>query len=240
MGASSLGLYTLAFVLTDTFRGRLMSVINSVMYPLYGKRQNDLDSLKRYYLKVVLFNCLFVFPVMIFFIIEGAPFITHVFGAKWQQTVMPLQILSFSVMFHILASGNTALLRGLGYPGLEMKQQVLKALIFLPSLAVGIIYYGLIGAALAILFNKILLVAIAQYTFRYLIPVKINFQEFISAVKAPLLASVAAAVVAYLLKLANVNFLVCGVLLCITYALIIWKLMETELRQLLVSFKNKK
>lgn len=239
LGASSLGLYTLAFVLTDTFRSRLMSVINSVMYPLYGKRQNDFESLKKYYLKVVLFNCLFVFPIMIFFVVDGNAFIIHVFGAKWQETVNPLQILSLSVMLHILVSGNTALLRGLGYPGLEMKQQLFKAAVFLPTLAIGIYNYGLIGAAWAILINKFLVVAIAQYTFNFLIPVKISIIELISAIKAPLIASVAAAIVVSLLKLAGVNFILSGIILCIIYGMIIWMIMGTELKQLFLSFKNK-
>ncbi|MBL4674916.1 MAG: lipopolysaccharide biosynthesis protein [Mucilaginibacter sp.] len=239
LGASSLGLYTLAFVLTDTFRSRLMSVINSVMYPMYGRRQNDFEALKRYYLKVVLFNCLFVFPVMIYFVVDGGDFVTHIFGTKWEQTVLPLQILAVSVMLHIMVSGNTALLRGLGYPGMEMKQQILKAAIFLPSLAIGIYNFGLVGAAWAILINKFLLVAVAQYTFYFLIPVRITVGELVSAIKAPLVASIAAAAITYALKLVGVNYIISGVILCAVYGGIIWMMMRSELKLLLTSFKNK-
>jgi len=238
LGASSLGIYTLAFVLTDTFRSRLMSVINSVMYPLYGKRQNDFESLKKYYLKVVLFNCLFIFPIMIFFTIEGEPFIVKIFGAKWHETVAPLQLLSISVMFHILVSGNTALLRGIGRPGLEMKQQLLKASIFLPTLALGIYYYGLTGAAWAILVNKFIVVVFAQYTFNFLIPVKISIPEFISAIKAPLVASAVSVAVLLLLRFWGLNFIIAGILLCLIYSGIIWFMMRAELKLMLANFKK--
>ncbi|GGH18183.1 lipopolysaccharide biosynthesis protein [Mucilaginibacter phyllosphaerae] len=238
LGASALGVYTLAFVLTDTFRSRLMSVINSVMYPLYGNRQTDFESLKRYYLKVVLFNCLFIFPIMLFFVMEGGPFITHVFGLKWQQTVGPLQILALSVMLHILVSGNTALLRGIGRPGLEMKQQLLKAAIFLPTLALGIYYYGLMGAAVAIMLNKFIVVVIAQYTFNFLIPVKISIAEFIAAIKAPLVASFFSASILILSRFLGLNFIIAGVILSITYCGIIWLMMGTELKALLSDFKK--
>lgn len=238
LGASSLGIYTLAFVLTDTFRSRLMSVINSVMYPLYGKRQNDFESLKKYYLKVVLFNCLFIFPIMIFFTIEGEPFIVKIFGAKWHETVAPLQLLSISVMFHILVSGNTALLRGIGRPGLEMKQQLLKAAIFLPTLALGIYYYGLKGAAWAILVNKFIVVVFAQYTFNFLIPVKISIPEFISAIKAPLVASAVSVAVLLLLRFWGLNFIIAGILLCLIYCGIIWFMMRAELKLMLANFKK--
>jgi teichuronic acid exporter len=238
LGASSLGIYTLAFVLTDTFRSRLMSVINSVMYPLYGKRQADFESLKKYYLKVVLFNCLCIFPIMIFFVVEGNTFILQVFGTKWQQTVGPLQILSVSVMFHILVSGNTALLRGIGRPGLEMKQQLLKAAIFLPTLALGIYYYGLAGAAWAICINKFIVVVVAQYTFNFLIPIKISITEFVAAIKAPLVASAFSVTALYLVKFTNINFIIAGMIMCIVYCGIIWIMMGAELKLLLLSFKK--
>jgi len=238
LGASSLGIYTLAFVLTDTFRGRLMTVINSVMYPIYGKKQGEPTALKRYYLKVILFNCLFIFPIMVYFIVSGEQFVVGIFGAKWAQTVAPLRILSLSVMLHILVSGNTALLRGLGKPGLEMKQQILKALIFLPSLAIGIYYYGITGAAWAILLNKVVVVLFAQYTFNYLIPIKITFTEFLIAIKAPVIAALITTVVALFFKWADINYLIVGILTCICYGLLIWAFMKDELTSLYKSLRK--
>nr|WP_294941660.1 lipopolysaccharide biosynthesis protein [uncultured Mucilaginibacter sp.] len=236
LGASSLGIYTLAFVLTDTFRSRLMAVINNVMYPIYGKKQGDPESLKRYYLKVILFNCLCIFPIMVYFIVSGEQFVVKIFGAKWGETVTPLQILSLGVMLHILVSGNTALLRGLGKPGLEMKQQVLKALIFLPSLAVGIYYYGITGAAWAILLNKVVVVLFAQYTFNYLIPIKITFVEFLIAIRAPVIAAIITAIVTYFFKWIGVNYLIIGAVTCICYGGIIWLLMKEELMSIYKGF----
>lgn len=240
LGASALGLYTLAFVLTDTFRGRLMAVINNVMYPIYGKKQNDLVAIKKYYLKVVLFNCLLVFPVMIFFIVNGEPFIIHVFGAKWHDTVAPLQILSGSVMLHILVSGNTSLLRGLGRPGMEMKQQLLKAAIFLPSLAFGIYYDGLVGAAWAILINKLFVVLIAQYGFSFLLTVKISVKDFFTELKVPFIAAAVSFITIYLLKMVGVNFIINGICLCIVYFGLVYLLMGDELKRLYQGFKTKR
>ncbi|AYL95258.1 lipopolysaccharide biosynthesis protein [Mucilaginibacter celer] len=239
LGATPLGVYTLAFVLTDTFRGRLMAVINNVMYPIYGKKQDDIVSLKRYYLKVVLFNCLFVFPVMIFFVAEGGPFVVSVFGTKWQGTVMPLQILSVSVMFHILVSGNTSLIRGLGKPGLEMKQQILKAAIFLPSLAVGIYFYGIAGAAWAILLNKVIVVIVAQYTFKYLIPVKITISEFFNEIKPPLAASALSLTVAIVFNTLGVNYIITGITISLIYCAVIYLMIGNMLKSLVQTLLNR-
>ncbi|RYY37994.1 MAG: lipopolysaccharide biosynthesis protein [Sphingobacteriaceae bacterium] len=238
LGASALGVYTLAFVLTDTFRNRLMTVVNSVMYPVYGKNQNDIPELKRYYLKSVMFNCILVFPIMVFFIAEGQSFVVEIFGAKWKDTVVPLQILSASVIVHTLVSGNTTLLRGLGRPGMEMKQQVIKAAIFLPTLSVGIYYYGILGAAWAVLLNKIVVVLVAQYTFYFLIPVKLSFIELLSSIKAPIIATALMFVAAYSLNLLGINYIANGCIALALYLVVIWIMMGSEFERLFKSLKK--
>jgi teichuronic acid exporter len=233
LGASTLGIYTFAFVITDTFRSRIMAVINNVMYPIYGKKQSEPVELKRYYLKVVQINCLLVFPIMLFLVLLGAPFVIYIFGAKWQGAIIPLQILSASVMFQMMVSGNTALIRGLGKPGLDMKLQILKAALFVPTLAYATIYYGILGASIAILFNKFLLVVIAQFTFNFLLPVKISTAELLKALYPCFVASVAATTVCLIGNVVGLHFLFLGVLLFASYGMVVWFMIGHELKLLL-------
>ncbi|WP_454802319.1 lipopolysaccharide biosynthesis protein [Mucilaginibacter phyllosphaerae] len=233
LGASVLGIYTFAFVITDTFRSRVMAVINNVMYPIYGKNQRDPILLKRYYLKVVQINCLVVFPIMLFFAILGGPFVVKIFGMKWQSAIVPLQYLSVSVMFQMMVSGNTALIRGLGKPGLDMKLQILKAALFLPTLAYATINYGILGASIAILFNKFLLVVIAQVTFRYFLTVKITTVELFKALYPCLLAAFISATLCLAGSYLGLNFLIAGILLLISYSITVWFMIGQELKSML-------
>ncbi|AMR34628.1 lipopolysaccharide biosynthesis protein [Mucilaginibacter sp. PAMC 26640] len=233
LGASTLGTYTFAFVITDTFRSRIMAVINNVMYPIYGKKQSEPIALKRYYLKVVQINCLLVFPIMLFLVLLGAPFVLYIFGTKWQGAIIPLQILSVSVMFQMMVSGNTALIRGLGKPGLDMKLQILKASLFVPTLAYATIYYGIIGASIAILFNKFLLIVIAQFTFNFLLPVKISTAELLKSLY-PCFAASAAAIMVYLAgNELGLHFLFLSPLLFVSYGIVVWLMIGHELKLLL-------
>jgi hypothetical protein len=120
-----------------------------------------------------------------------------------------------------------------------MKQQILKAAIFLPSLAFGIYYYGIVGAAWAILINKVIVVLVAQYTFSFLITVKISMVEFIIALKAPLTAAVASFIITYLLNMIGVNYLICGLSLVLVYSGIIYLMMGSELKNVIKGFKKK-
>lgn len=241
MSAQALGAYTFAFILTDTFRGKLMAVVNNVMYPMYGKIQGNSVALKRYYLKVVNYNSIVIYPIMVFLFALGRPFILHVFGAKWNESIVPLQVLAVAVMIHMLVNSNTALIRGMGRPGLEMKLQVIKAAIFVPMLVAGIYAYGIIGAAWAVLINKLIAVMIAQYTFNKLLNIKISAIEFFHAIKAPWLGGMLAYIVTLITyNLFHLHYILCGILLFISYSLCIWLLLGAELKELLIQFKFSK
>lgn len=239
LSAQALGAYTFAFVLTDTFRGRLMAVINNVMYPFYGRNQSNPELLKKYYLKVVSYNCVLIFPIMLFMYSLGQPFIFNFFGSKWHDTIVPLRILAVSVMVHMLVNSNTALIRGMGRPGLEMKLQLIKSFIFVPTLAVGIFKYGIIGAAWAILINKVVAVIIAQYTFKYLLNMRVKVIELFNSIKQPFIGMAVAYGIVYLLyNVLHLYYIIAAVALFGSYSLIIWYTMGAEIKAQIQEFKQ--
>ncbi|MBR9777787.1 MAG: oligosaccharide flippase family protein, partial [Cytophagales bacterium] len=161
LGATLLGSYTLAFSFTENLRQMISGILNKVMYPVFGKNQDDKEKLKGYFLKIIYFNALIIYPLMAFLLIFAEDIILGFFGDKWQATIIPLQILSIAIMVHSVVNSFTSLIRGLGKPKLEMKIIIgLTVFVLIPSLALGIYYYGLKGAALAILVNKIVLASI--------------------------------------------------------------------------------
>jgi O-antigen/teichoic acid export membrane protein len=237
LSAAALGTYTLAFVLTDTFRNQLMLMMGKVMYPVYGQKQDDILTIKRYYLKVVKYNSICIYPVMIFYVILGEPFMLDFFGQKWSEAILPLKLLALSVMVHLLVNSHASLIRGLGKPRLEMKIQLVKALVFyIPLIYAGIHYYGIAGAAGAYVLNKVIEVFIAQYYLKKLI--HISFKELMFHMKAPLLASAVAFTVTYSLYSLGLHYLLCAVALAISYGITIWLLMKAEINVQLKEIKK--
>lgn len=158
LGPTLLGSYTLSFSLTEQLRQVMSSVLNKVMYPIFGKLQDEREKLKLYFLKVVNLNSLVIYPLMTFFLIFGDNVILIFFGQKWDDAIIPLKILAVSMMVHLIVNSFTSLIRGIGKPELEMKIVVLLTVfVFVPSLYFGIKMYGLTGATFAILVNKIFL-----------------------------------------------------------------------------------
>lgn len=149
------GIYTLAFTLTDIFRRHIMGILNKVMFPIYGKIQDDPRKIGTYYLKVIRYNTAIIFPIMIGIYLVGEDFITIFFGVQWLDAVVPLKILSIAVMFHALGGSSSTVLTGLGKVNLDFKIYLLKTfLITIPLLYTLIYFWGIVGAAVAILIVK--------------------------------------------------------------------------------------
>ncbi|RAU82413.1 lipopolysaccharide biosynthesis protein [Pontibacter arcticus] len=236
LSAAALGKYTLAFVLTDTFRNKMTTMINRVMYPVYGKKQGNPKALRNFYFKVVKYNSICIYPVMLFLIILGEPFVINVFGEKWIEAVGPLKILAFSVMIHILVNSHAILIRGLGKARLEMRIQFLKAALYVPTIAAGIYFYGTEGAAWAYVFNKVLEVIIAQYYLKKL--VDITPLDLFMTMRPPLLASIVTFAITYMLYVLGLHYILCTLVLGITFGAIIWLSMKAELLENITSIKN--
>ncbi|WP_187262781.1 lipopolysaccharide biosynthesis protein [Pontibacter beigongshangensis] len=229
LSASALGVYTLAFVLTDTFRYQLTKMINKVMYPVYGKKQDEPDLLKLIYFKVVKYNSICLYPIMTFLIVLGEPFILGFFGVKWVGAILPLKILALSVMIHLLVNSHAVLIRGLGKARVEMRMQLIKSVLYVPTIAIGVIYFGIVGAAWAYVINKVMEVAIAQYYLKKFLNVSLT--ELLTAISPPLIASLVAFMVTYLLYTTGMHYFICAMALALSYSLVIWLMMRAELTQ---------
>lgn len=158
LGASMLGSYTLSFSLTEQLRQSISGILNKVMFPVFGKNQGNTEKLRDYFLKIVNFNSILIYPLMSFMYLFADEIIDF-FGKRWSYAIAPLKILCIAMMVHLLVNSFASLIRGLGKPKLEMKIIMgLTLFVLIPSLYIGISYFGLVGAAFAILINKIALV----------------------------------------------------------------------------------
>jgi len=169
VGATSLGLYTLAFTLTDTFRTKIMGILNRVLYPVYAKLQNDTQAVKGYYLNVLRFNSVLVFPMMAMVAAAAEPIIVVLFGDKWSGAVLPLQWLALAVIINTWGGTAVTVLMGIGKASLNFWLSLVKGLIAFVLLWIGINLGDINGAAVAIVVYNLIIRFINQhYLKRYI------------------------------------------------------------------------
>lgn len=238
LGAELLGIYTLAFILTDTFRGHLMNVLNKVLYPVYGKIQDDPKRIAYYYLQAIKYNSLLIFPIMILFIAYADEIVT-LFGQEWQRATFPLQMLALGVMFHAAVGTSSTVLKGLGKPDIDLKIYLTTNLVInLPILFVGIHYAGINGAAVAICVGKAISFVVRFYFMNVL--VGISARMLLTFLWQPLLGSLMMLGLANLLNYwqppDNLLLLIIYILVCVLqYAIVIFLSLTDSDRQVVRS-----
>lgn len=232
LGASLLGAYTLSFSLTEQIRQALSGIVNKVMYPVFGKNQDDKEKLKNYFLKIINLNAMAIYPIMSFLFLFAEEIIGF-FGERWNNAIVPLKIMTIAMMVHLLVNSFTSLLRGIGKPKLEMKIIVfLTIFILIPGLYFGIKYYGLTGAASAILLNKICLAFIGLYTLRKELSLSIK-KVFLAVKGAVFSIFISVLLVLFLERIINIYLYLLIFVFCISYITLIYFMEKKQIKSLI-------
>jgi O-antigen/teichoic acid export membrane protein len=155
LGATDLGIYTMAFVLTDTFRQQLMGIANRVLFPVYGRLQNDLEEVKAIYLTAIRYNGVLVTGPMLALVYFARPLVMVVLGEAWLPAVFPVQIMAAASVVHAFGGTTESVLRGIGRVRENFWLSFGKTLLVtVPAFVLGIALLGINGAALAGLVHK--------------------------------------------------------------------------------------
>jgi PST family polysaccharide transporter len=96
IGSASLGIYSLADKLMRLPLSNVTEVTSSVMFPALSSIQEDVEAIRRAYLRGTRMIALVTFPTMIALCVLAEPAILVVYGAKWRGSIVILQLLCFA------------------------------------------------------------------------------------------------------------------------------------------------
>lgn len=196
LGANMLGVYTLAYMLTETMRARIGSVIGKVMFPVYSRNQCDLTEVRRFYLGVIRYTTLSIFPLATLMILFADQIVSILFGEAWVEAVAPLQILSVASMVFVVSGDPSAVLRGIGKSNVAFNISFWNTVVVaIPSLAIGTVFFGLPGAAWAILTYSLSSRFISQFFLRR--EIAVTLWEILQAAAPAVFISTSLVIVIY-------------------------------------------
>jgi O-antigen/teichoic acid export membrane protein len=234
LGAGPLGVYTLAYTVTYVVRGQIMNVINKVFYPVYSKIQDDKVKIKRYYFTVIKYNCIVIYPIMVGLILLAKPFVLIGLGYKWREAVLPMQLMAGAGLVHLLTSSNTILLRGIGKPKLELIMSIIKTLgVTVPFIVIGVIYYGINGAAAGLLGAKIVIFFINNITLRKVAGIK--FLEILDNAGSLFAMTIVTLIISFFTS----NYLLLSLLFAV-YLVLHFIMSYSDIKQIWFLYKEKK
>lgn len=230
MGASALGIYAIAYLLTETLRSQAYWLVSKAVFPFYSRAMGRDAEIRTVYVGTIRYMSAAVFPIATLLVLFADPLVHALFTARWNAAIMPIQILAVASI--LVSSGGTPgeVLRGIGRPDIDFKLNLgVAALVALPTLWVGIQWYGLTGAGLAVLAYS----GVSRFAFGVALyqTIGVRWGEVFRALERPLLGCLAMAVARTILG-HSAHWTVAFVAGCAIYCLIIRPLIVPQVRKL--------
>lgn len=187
--ASSLGLYQLAYRLSNAPATEITHVVTGVTFPTYSKLQDDIPRLREVFFKTVQLTTFISFPMAVGIMAIAPVFVQTFLGEKWLPMVTTMQILALYGFLRSLGATMGPVWRAVGRPDYLTKLQGLRVILMAVLIYPVTVRFGIEGVAGMI-------VAISIFPFMpldtYLVvkSVETTFSRFLREIAYPTLASI--------------------------------------------------
>jgi PST family polysaccharide transporter len=166
LGATQLGLYTLAFKVPEMLIVAVFQIVSTVTFPAYSQVRKQLERVRQAYLRVVRLQSSYGLLMGGLLAVLAPLLVTEVFGARWEASVRAMQALAVYASLRSLGMGVTDLLKGIGRPNLAMLTTFARFLVVSISLwsvaSMGITAVALTQAATALVLMVLVQVVAAR------------------------------------------------------------------------------
>jgi lipopolysaccharide exporter len=189
LGASALGVYSIAYRLISIPQMRLNPIITRVAFPVFARRQDDDEALCRGYLEVTRLVAFISFPMMAGFAVTAPQLVPVAFGPQWSDSIPILQVLSIVGVMFSLGNLNGSLFMAKNRPDLGLKLNVGRLVLLLCALIPAI----QLGGILAVAWAFVGVVTITGFFTRWLLTRLIDMKPlaYFKAIRQPLVATLA-------------------------------------------------
>ena len=163
LGVSALGFYQMAYLISNLPATEITNVISQITFPTYSKIQNDFQKLKKAYLEIFKTTMFISFPIAGGIFVLGSDFTVLFLGDRWMPMVTAMQVLALWGL--IRSSGGLAapLFNAINRPDIPTKLSLIKLILLALLIYPLTIKWGILGTALAVLINALLINPIAHY-----------------------------------------------------------------------------
>lgn len=198
LGAAVLGLYQMAYRISNMPATEITHVISQVTFPAYAKIQDDVSRLREAYVRVLQLTAFLSFPIAgLIFVL--APDFTRIFlGEKWLPMVPAMQVLACEGLVRSIAATTGPLFYASGRPKVDTRWQMIRLFIMALLIYPCTIQWGIVGTSLVVLAS--ILLATIGFSYKAITITGCTLKNFSKAVLIPLFNGVMVVVVVFLLK----------------------------------------
>lgn len=205
LNASSLGVYNLSWQGSNLVSRTIVKLTNKIAFPVFSMENSDKIKIK-FKLNQILYSIgAFSFPILFWMIVAAENLVLTLYGEKWVEAILPLQILLVYAIRYSIGAPLGSLFKGLGRPDIIFKVNTL----IIPFYFTGIYFgakYGIIGIAISVTCVRTIFGFINFFITAKLL--NTNVIEIFKNLKSPFLASFLMFVSSFVLEYLSKNILI--------------------------------
>ena len=160
--ANDLGYYTRADGYAALPSMTITGMLTRVTFPVLCQIQDDEKRLEQAYRRLLRVSAYVVFPCMIGLTVLARPLVITIITEKWENSIIYLQLLCFSLMWYPIHAINLNLLQVKGRSDLFLRLEVIKKIIGICILCISI-PLGLIYMCIGRIFSSIICLIVNSY-----------------------------------------------------------------------------
>jgi O-antigen/teichoic acid export membrane protein len=203
LGTYFLGLYQMAFRISNLPTTEITWMLSQVTFPVYSKIQDEKEKLKIGYLLTLSSVSIFSFLFLSFIIVFAKSFTLLFLGEKWIKIVLPMQVLSIFGVLRAFSATTGSLFQGVGKPHLATRYQFFRFIILCLIIYPFTKYFGILGTCFAILMSAIFVDPFA--IFHALKIIKEKIENFLNSVYIPFLSFLLSSFILFLFQKVSIN-----------------------------------
>lgn len=155
LGLQALGVYNLAFQVSNVFTSNLLPIIMDVSYPVLAKSSSQPEKLRVGFLKMILLISCVSIPLLTLLIIFAKPLTAFWYGPRWSDAVLPLQILTIFTISRSISSPSSSLFNITNRNDLAFKISVFNTVLIAAGVFVGSSLGGLLGLCIGVTISRV-------------------------------------------------------------------------------------
>jgi PST family polysaccharide transporter len=194
LGSAELGVYSLAFRIPEILIQMLCSAVASVLFPIFSSIQDDLDTLRRGFIKTTQYLFMIVVPLGVGLALVAKPLVFTFLSAKWIEAIPVIQAIAvYSTVKAVLYSA------GILFKAQNKQIVITRISLFQLILAAPLLwwtiqtYHSIVYVAWVQVGVAVIIAVVQLFTSVRLI--KISFRQIFSALYPPALAGICMSVV---------------------------------------------
>lgn len=188
LGPISLGLYRVAYRVSNMPATEISHIISKVSFPTYSKLQTNLSYLKSAYLKILKITSFLSFFITGLIFVLAPDFVNIFWGQKWSSVIPVIQIMVIAGLIRSLAVISGSLFYGIGKPHIDTRWQLVRLFIMSIFIFPLTLKWGIIGTSIAVLIS--IFVSNLGFSITGLYITKCKVKEFIEPIVVPFINSI--------------------------------------------------